>query len=227
MIQNSSLNYDYEIKFIIIGSANVGKSNILYKFINNKFKSEYAITLGLEYCNKNIKIKNKNYKAQIWDTAGQENFQSITRAYYANCACAIMVYDITNKNSFNNISFWKEECETYSPKDILLVLVGNKSDLKEKREVSIEEGKELANKYGMLFYETSAKDGTNVESVFYESINIIAEKIEKGYYDFESDCGIKKGFKSKERNKNQNKNRRYTITSEKSKKKKTKKRCCK
>ena len=186
-------NYNYIIKFIIIGDAAVGKSNLLVRYTSGQFKEEYQLTIGVEFGSNNVIIGDNTYRIQIWDTAGQENFRSITRSYYKNTACAIIVYEISNKKSFENISSWIEECKNTAPKSILMVLVGNKCDL-DNREVTEEEGREFAEKNGMLFFETSAKTGKNVEELFKESVKVIDQKIKENYYDLENDsCGIKKG----------------------------------
>jgi len=194
MTNNPSINFNYLFKYIIIGDAAVGKSNLLLRYAHGQFKDEYQLTIGVEFGAKNISINDKIYRIQIWDTAGQENFRSITRAYYKNSVCALVVYDITNRDSFNNISNWVEDCKNQSPKTIFMVLVGNKSDLNDKRVISVDEGKELAEKYNMIFFETSAKTGENVELIFFKSAEEIAKKIEAGYYDLENDCGIKQGI---------------------------------
>ena len=189
------INYDYLLKYIIIGDAAVGKSNLLLRFSQDDFKSEYQLTIGVEFGAKNLDIDNKKYRLQIWDTAGQENYRSITRAYYKNSVCAILVYDITNRDSFEHISSWVEDCLAQSPKTVFMVLVGNKSDLSEKRKVSIEEGQKMAKNNNMIFFEASAKTGDNVDKIFEESANEINKKINEGYYDLESDiCGIKRGL---------------------------------
>ena len=194
MANEGAVNFDYLFKYIIIGDAAVGKSNLLLRYAHGQFKPEYQLTIGVEFGAKNVEIRNKVYRIQIWDTAGQENFRSITRAYYKNSVCALVVYDISSRDSFNNVSTWIDDCKNQSPKTIFMVLVGNKSDLSDRRQVNTEEGQELADKYGMLFYETSAKDGTNVENIFYDSANKIAQNIDQGYYDLENDsCGIKQG----------------------------------
>ena len=194
------MNFDYLFKYIIIGDAAVGKSNLLLRYTHGQFKPEYQLTIGVEFGAKNITISNKTYRIQIWDTAGQENFRSITRAYYKNSACALVVYDITNRESFDNVSTWIEDCRNQSPQTIFMVLVGNKTDLEleNKRAVSFEEGQELAEKNKMMFFETSAKSGKNVDDIFYRSAETIAKRIEENFYDLENEsCGIKPGIMKK------------------------------
>ena len=195
MTSGNMVNFDYLLKYIIIGDAAVGKSNLLLRYVHGQFKPEYQLTIGVEFGAKNLTISSKIFRIQIWDTAGQENFRSITRAYYKNSVCALVVYDISSKDSFNNVTSWIEDCKNQSPKTIFMVLVGNKCDLEDKRQVTYEEGKELADKNEMIFFESSAKDGINVEKIFEDSAKEIAKKIEQGFYDLENDtCGIKKGI---------------------------------
>ena len=219
MTAREAAKFDYLLKYIIIGDAAVGKSNLLLRYVHGEFKSEYQVTIGVEFGAKNILIKDELYRVQIWDTAGQENFRSITRAYYKNSVCALVVYDIAKRESFNNVSSWIEDCRNQSPKTIYMILVGNKSDLEESRQVTFEEGQELADKFGINFYETSAKTGKNVEEIFENSANEIANKIKQGYYDLENEaCGIRTGINNK-------KNDIYQINSE-IKNSKKKKKCC-
>ena len=195
MTAGNMVNFDYLLKYIIIGDAAVGKSNLLLRYVHGQFKPEYQLTIGVEFGAKNIEIDSKMFRIQIWDTAGQENFRSITRAYYKNSVCALVVYDISSRDSFNNVMSWIEDCRNQSPKTIFIVLVGNKCDLEDKRQVTYEEGKELADKNELLFFESSAKDGINVDDIFVNSANEISKKIDQGYYDLENDtCGIKRGL---------------------------------
>ena len=199
------INYDYLLKYIIVGDSAVGKSNLLLRFIHDDFKIEYQSTIGVEFDAKNLNIKNKIFRLQIWDSAGQETYRSITRAYYKNCVCAILVYDISNRESFENISQWVNHCIENSPKKVFMILVGNKCDLIESRQIPFEKGKEMAEKNNMMFFETSAKTGENVERIFVDSTKEINNKIIEGYYDLENDtCGIKKGNNHKKINNNKN-----------------------
>jgi small GTP-binding protein len=195
MLSVDSEEFDYLFKYIIIGDAYVGKSNLLLRYAHGEFKPDYQLTIGVQFAAKNVKIRDQTYRIQIWDTAGSENFRSITRNYYKSSVCALVVYDISSRDSFNNVSTWIEDCKNQSPKTIFMVLVGNKSDLNDRRQVNTEEGQELADKFGIQFYETSAKTGDNVNEIFYNSADEIAKKIEQNYYDLENDtCGIKQGI---------------------------------
>ena len=190
----SEPNFHYLFKYIIIGDSAVGKSNILLRYTKGEFNEEFQSTLGVEFAAKNLEINNLIYRIQIWDTAGQENFRSITRAYYKNSACAFIVYDITNRKSFSNIKLWLDDIQKQCPQTTFLVLVGNKIDLEEQRQISYEEGASFAEQNNMLFFETSAKTGDNIENLFLKSAEAIKEKIEIGLYDLtNSGCGIKKG----------------------------------
>ena len=202
-------NFNYLFKFIIIGDSSVGKSNLLLRYLNNKFEDEYQSTIGVEFGAKNLEIDNINYRIQLWDTAGQEQFRSITRAYYQNSVCAIVVYDISNEITFKNVKDWIDDVRAQSPKNIYIMLVGNKNDLVEKRQVSYEKGLEYANSNNINFIETSAKTGENVENVFYNCTIEIAKKIKNNEYDLSDDsCGIKVGEIVSQKNVNNKKIKR-------------------
>ena len=143
---------------------------------------------------KYVPIKNYNIRIEIWDTAGQEAFRSITRTYYKSSTCAFIVYDISDKKTFDNIITWLNECRDMCYKDILICLIGNKCDLEGKRAVSYEEGKNFAEENDLLFFETSAKDGTNIQECFNESATILVDKIENGQLKLDTaNNGIKIG----------------------------------
>ena len=191
---NSQYEYSYSVKFIIVGDSSVGKSNILLRFSRNIFDSGHQATLGIEFANKHLIYNNTDYLVQIWDTAGQENFRSVTRAYYKASAVAMVVYDITKEESFEHIKTWLSDCKELAPNTVLLVLVGNKTDLEEQRVISKERGENLAKENNMLFFETSAKLGDGIEQAFQKSIEAVDQKIRSGYYNLSdsSKHGIKK-----------------------------------
>ena len=189
----SGITYNYLLKFIIIGDPAVGKSNILLKYVHNKFVNEYQSTVGVEFGAKNIDIEGQTFRIQIWDTTGQENFRCLTRSYFKNSVCAIITYDITNKQSFDNIQDWINEVRNQVSNKVLLVLVGNKIDLEKERIVNYDEGKKFAEDNDMLFIETSALNGNGINQLFNMCCNDIYEKIKHNYYDFNDErCGIKK-----------------------------------
>ena len=211
-----SINFHYLLKYVIIGDSGVGKSNILLQYINGKFNEDFKATVGVEFGAKNIEINGRIYRIQIWDTAGQENFRSIARAYYKNSICACIVYDITSRNSFNSVQSWIDDCTKQTPRNILLLLIGNKNDLNDKREVQYEEGEEFAKKKNMIFLETSAKTGNNIDKIFEKSVKKIDQNIIDNKYDLDNEnCGIRKGLKTES----------FVLSIEKTKKKK-KKKCC-
>ena len=144
----SELKIDLCIKLLLVGDSGVGKTNILTRFSKNEFNHNTKSTIGVEFGTKILNIKDHNIKLQIWDTAGQERYKSITVAYYKGSKGAIIVYDITRKESFNNILTWLNDIKNNADKDIVIILVGNKCDLID-REVSIEEGRKFAEMYGI------------------------------------------------------------------------------
>ena len=187
-----SSKFDYLVKFIIIGDSSVGKSNILSVYRDGTFTEKKQPSIGVEFIAKNIEIGSSIFRLQIWDTAGQETFLSMTRVYYKNSSCAFLVYDITEKESFNHLDFWLCELKKEAPDSILYVLIGNKCDMNLKREVSYEEGNNYAKKNKMMFFETSAKNGDNINTIFKKSCEYIKKNIDNGIYDLDDDsCGVK------------------------------------
>jgi len=167
--------YDLLYKLIIIGDSSVGKSNILTQYLNDKFDPNSKSTVGVEFGTKNVKIKNTKIKLQIWDTAGQERYRAITSAYYKGAKGALIVYDITNKNSFNNIDKWIADIKANGDKNVSIIIVGNKSDLNDKREVDEDEGIQKSETFKTAFMETSALTGDNVSQAFSKLVQQIFE----------------------------------------------------
>jgi len=181
-----SESYDYLFKFLIIGSAGSGKSCILHNFIENKFKEDSSHTIGVEFGSRIVNVGGKAIKLQIWDTAGQERFRSVTRSYYRGAAGALLVYDTTSRDSFNTLSNWLNDTRTLASPHIIIILVGNKKDLEEAREVTFLEASNFAQENDLIFLETSAKTGENVEESFLKCAKTILAKIETGEIDPET-----------------------------------------
>ena len=174
-------------KIILIGDAATGKTNILSKYINNKFELESKATIGVELSCKTFMINNDKVNVQIWDTAGQERYKSMTKAYFKGALGALVVYDITNKKTFENTDKWISDLKNSSDKNISIILLGNKSDLEDKRQVSKEEGEIKAKNMGMAFLETSALNGNNIELAFKTLIDEVYDRCHK---EFESEADI-------------------------------------
>ncbi|PWA78030.1 Ran GTPase [Artemisia annua] len=171
--------YDYLFKLVLIGDSGVGKSNLLSRFTRNEFNLETKSTIGVEFATRSLDVDNKVIKAQIWDTAGQERYRAITSAYYRGAVGALLVYDVTRRATFENIGRWLKELKDHTDPNIVVMLIGNKSDLRHLLAVSTEEGKTLAEAESLYFMETSALEATNVESAFSEVITQIYKIVSK------------------------------------------------
>uniref|UniRef100_A0A1D1Y551 Ras-related protein RABA5a n=1 Tax=Anthurium amnicola TaxID=1678845 RepID=A0A1D1Y551_9ARAE len=157
---------DYLFKIVLIGDSAVGKSNLLARFARDEFYPNSKSTIGVEFQTQNLYIGGKEIKAQIWDTAGQERFRAVTSAYYRGAVGALVVYDISRRQTFDSIGRWLNELHTHSDMNVVTILVGNKTDLKDAREVTTDEGKALAEAQGLFYMETSALDSSNVKAAF-------------------------------------------------------------
>ncbi|KAK4280704.1 hypothetical protein QN277_012290 [Acacia crassicarpa] len=164
---------DYLFKAVLIGDSGVGKSNLLSRFANDEFRLDSKPTIGVEFAYRNIKVADKLIKAQIWDTAGQERFRAITSSYYRGALGALLVYDITRRETYESLRKWLRELREFGNDDMVVILVGNKSDLSDSRQVEEEEGKKLAEAEGLCFMETSALQNLNVEEAFLQMITKI------------------------------------------------------
>ena len=172
-------NYNLIFKIVLIGDSNVGKTNILSKYLQNEFNPDSKATVGVEFGSKTININNNVIKAQIWDTAGTEKYRSITNAYYKGAKGAFVVYDISRKTSFNNIDKWLFDLKNNGDENINIILVGNKIDLENDRDVTTEEGEKKAILNKASFIETSAKNGNNIEKAFNLMIENVYENFKK------------------------------------------------
>jgi Ras-related protein Rab-1A len=158
--------YDYLFKLLLIGDSGVGKSCLLLRFADDTYTESYISTIGVDFKIRTIDLEGKTIKLQIWDTAGQERFRTITSSYYRGAHGIIVVYDVTDQVSFNNVKQWLQEIDRYASDSVTKLLVGNKCDLTTKKVVDKDAAKEFADSKGIPFLETSAKNSTNVESAF-------------------------------------------------------------
>ncbi|KAH8120162.1 P-loop containing nucleoside triphosphate hydrolase protein [Phellopilus nigrolimitatus] len=175
--------YDFLLKFIILGEAGTGKSCLLHHFTHNSFKAHAQHTIGVEFSSRTIKLGEKRVKLQLWDTAGQERFRSVTRSYYRGAAGAILVYDITDRSSFANLAQWLDDARALASPHLVTVLVGNKCDREDEREVDWTEASRWASQHGVHIIETSSLTGENVEAPFLLAIRQILLSIESGELD--------------------------------------------
>ena len=194
-LADGAMSYAYLFKYIIIGDTGVGKSCLLLQFTDKRFQPVHDLTIGVEFGARMITIDNRQIKLQIWDTAGQESFRSITRSYYRGAAGALLVYDITRRETFNHLTSWLDDARQHSNSNMTIMLIGNKSDLEHRRTVTYEEGQAFANEHGLVFMETSAKTASNVEDSFINTAKKIYDKIQQGVFDVSNEnLGIKVGM---------------------------------
>ncbi|KAJ0054541.1 ras-related protein RABA3-like isoform X2 [Pistacia vera] len=198
--QNNILHekIDYVFKVVVIGDSAVGKTQILSRFTKNEFSFDSKSTIGVEFQTRTVTIKGKLIKAQIWDTAGQERYRAVTSAYYRGALGAMLVYDITKRQSFDHVARWVEELRAHADNSIRIILIGNKSDLVDLRAVPTEDAVEFAEDQGLFFSETSALNGDNVETAFLrllEEIYSVVSKKELECSNDKTDAAMLKGSK--------------------------------
>ncbi|KAM9375011.1 ras-related protein Rab-8B [Phaethornis superciliosus] len=175
--------YDYLFKLLLIGDSGVGKTCLLFRFSEDAFNTTFISTIGIDFKIRTIELDGKKIKLQIWDTAGQERFRTITTAYYRGAMGIMLVYDITSEKSFDNIKNWIRNIEEHASSDVERMILGNKCDMNEKRQVSKEKGEKLAIDYGIKFLETSAKSSINVEEAFFTLARDIMTKLNRKMND--------------------------------------------
>ncbi|KAJ3089300.1 Ras- protein Rab-11A [Quaeritorhiza haematococci] len=188
--------YDYLFKVVLIGDSGVGKSNLLSRFTRDEFSLESKSTIGVEFATRTIQVDGKTIKAQIWDTAGQERYRAITSAYYRGAFGALLVYDIAKHPTYANVNRWLKELRDHADTNIVIMLVGNKSDLRHLRAVPTEEAKQFAVENGLSFIETSALDSSNVELAFQKILTEIYRNVSNKALESSvegGDAGLSKG----------------------------------
>ncbi|GKV24469.1 hypothetical protein SLE2022_146600 [Rubroshorea leprosula] len=172
-----SNEYDYLFKLLLIGDSSVGKSCLLLRFADDSYVDSYISTIGVDFKIRTVELDGKTIKLQIWDTAGQERFRTITSSYYRGAHGIIIVYDVTEMESFNNVKQWLNEIDRYANDSVCKLLVGNKCDLVENKVVDTQTAKAFADELGIPFLETSAKDSINVEQAFLTMAGEIKKKM--------------------------------------------------
>jgi Ras-related protein Rab-1A len=173
----NSNEYDYLFKMLIIGDSGVGKSSLMNRFSDNVFSETYINTIGVDFKIRTIDINGKIIKMQIWDTAGQERFRTIVSSYYRGAHGIMIVFDITDRESFTNVAMWYEEVKKYAIPNVKTMLIGNKADFNTKRQVEYTEAKEYADSMNMTYFETSAKTALNVETAFFELATMLRNNV--------------------------------------------------
>ncbi|KAI9004193.1 Ras- protein Rab-6A [Gaertneriomyces sp. JEL0708] len=160
-------------KLVFLGEQSVGKTSLVTRFMYDTFDNTYQATIGIDFLSKTMYMDERTVRLQLWDTAGQERFRSLIPSYIRDSSVAVVVYDITNRNSFMNTTKWVDDVRAERGNDVIIVLVGNKTDLSDKRQVSTEEGEKKAKEFGVMYIETSAKAGYNVKALFRKIANAL------------------------------------------------------
>lgn len=155
-----------KFKLVLLGEQSVGKSSIITRFMYDSFDNSYQATIGIDFLSKTMYLDDKTVRLQLWDTAGQERFKGLIPSYIRDSTVAVVVYDITNAHSFHKITGWINTVQTVRNNDVIIMLVGNKTDLNDERQVSVDEGERKAKELNAMFIETSAKSGYNVKQLF-------------------------------------------------------------
>jgi small GTP-binding protein len=179
------------IKVVLLGASGVGKSSLMFRYVTQGWEEGIQSTLGAAFMDKQVNYKKRTLKYQIWDTAGQEKYAPLAQMYYRDCQIAILVYDCTNRESFNNLKNWYIEICEKGPKDVIMVVVANKSDLKEEEIVSPEEGKKFAEERKAMFAKTSARENFGITELFDE----VSDKVIKRFHIIEDEVDMKGSVK--------------------------------
>jgi Ras-related protein Rab-14 len=176
----TSIPYEFIFKYIVIGDVGVGKTCLLHQFTEHRFLSDSAHTIGVEFGTQIVDVFGRKVKLQIWDTAGQERFRAVTRSYYRGAQGVLLVFDITRRRTFTHLTSWLTDARNLTNPNTVILLIGNKKDMEDQREVTFEEAKTFAEENGLIFIETSAKTGDNVEEAFLKTAQLIFQNIQDG-----------------------------------------------
>ena len=169
-------SYEFMFKIVLVGDSSVGKTNIMGKYLKNEFHEDSKSTVGVEFGSKEFVIENHTVRVQIWDTAGQERYKAITSAYYKGAKGAFVVYDITRKGTFESVDKWVSDLKATADKKITLLLIGNKCDLEDQRQISKDQAEQKAKSFDIAYLETSALSGENLEKAFEMLVNEVYKK---------------------------------------------------
>ena len=180
-------NYNMIFKIVLVGDSGVGKTNLLLRYLKNEFNTQTKATVGVEFGTTKVQIDNALIKAQIWDTAGQERYRSITSAYYKGAHGALIVYDITRKDSFDSVEKWLSDLKNNGEEKMVIMAIGNKCDMVNERVISTEDGEAKAQRNNIAFLETSALNATNVAKAFDELIQKLYVAFKKDFEDNDED----------------------------------------
>jgi small GTP-binding protein len=190
--------FDYSLKVVVVGDSGVGKTCFLIRFVRDMFDEESQPTLGVEFLTKIVQTDRHRIQLQLWDTAGQELFRSVTRGYYRGSAGALLVFDLTSRDSFENIGRWLQDIRDVARSDVVALLIGNKSDLADQRVVTTEEASEFAKGHSMQYFETSAKTGANIAAAVEACVAVIEKNVDEGAYEVDPQkTGTKMEFEAK------------------------------
>ena len=175
-----SVEYKHNFKFIVIGSSGVGKTSILKRLIDDQFSPDNVSTIGVEYMSTVVEIDGQAVKLQIWDTAGQEKFRSIAKSYFRHAVGVVLVYDITDRKSFDDLSLWLNDVHSLCDPNASIIMIGNKLDISSQRAVSTSEAQSFATNHQLSYIETSARGGDNVVEAFNRAAKMVYDRAEAG-----------------------------------------------
>lgn len=181
-----------KFKLVFLGEQSVGKTSLITRFMYDTFDSTYQATIGIDFLSKTMYLEDRTVRLQLWDTAGQERFRSLIPSYIRDSSVAVVVYDVTSRASFQNTSKWVDDVRAERGSDVIIVLVGNKTDLGDKRQVTTEEAEAKAAEFNVMFIETSAKAGHNVKTLFKKIAQALpgVDKPAEGEQANKSECGV-------------------------------------